>query len=468
MVSGRTQKTQLYDSKASAKVQRERLRGGEIPVAVYGLGKMGLPLATVFATVTKHAVGADIDESVVREIRTGGCPVRGEPGLADSLETAVDNGWLRVTSEPTAAARDAQLHVLIVPTVVDEENDPDLSALRAVIDDVGAGLAPGDTVFVESTVPPGTCRDIVQPELAAASGLATDQFGLAFCPERTASGRALRDIQSAYPKVVGGIDDESTRVAELVYGEITENDVIPVTDCTTAECVKVFEGLYRDVNIGLANELAQLADELAVDVREAIDVANMPGYCDIHEPGPGVGGHCIPVYPYFIINGCETSAPLLRTARQVNEGMPDYTVGLLERALETRGVPLSDASVALLGVTYRPGVDEIRKAPAFDIAELLTARGSSVHAVDPVCSDLSTIAARPATLEELSTLDLDAVVLVTPQSAFESLDWELLGDVVVIDSRGSLDPDRLTQPVYVLGDGRTRDDSSPREVEVDD
>jgi UDP-N-acetyl-D-mannosaminuronic acid dehydrogenase len=442
----------LYDADASPETQRTAFTCGSVPVAVYGLGKMGLPLAVVYAGVTGNVIGADIDPDVVVSINTGNCPVENEPGLADAVPAAVDAGALRATPEPAVAADNARVHVVIVPTLIDGDDQPDLAPVRAVTKAIGDNLQAGDTVVVESTVPPGTCRDVIEPTLAAHSGLDPDAFGLAFCPERTASGRALKDIRSAYPKVVGGRDAESTRVAELVYGEITTNDVLPVADATTAECVKVFEGVYRDVNIALANELARFGEELGVDIREAIAVANTQPFCDIHDPGPGVGGHCIPYYPYFLINGCATPAPLLAQARAVNDGMAAHTVERLARAFDRRGKRLDGSHVLLLGVTYRPGVDETRASPAIGIAEQLRERDVTVSAVDPVCSDMSGLAATPTRIDRMGSLDLDAAVLVTPQDAFGTVDWDQWTDLVVLDTRGALD-DAGPHDVVTLGNG---------------
>jgi UDP-N-acetyl-D-mannosaminuronic acid dehydrogenase len=445
--------THLYDAELSATDQRAALRSGSVPVAVYGLGKMGLPLSAVFAEVTGNVTGVDVDEDVVAAVQSGTAPVDGEPGLDEAVATHVADGGLAATTESVQAASDACLHVVIVPTLLDESGTPDLSALDAVVETIGRGLRAGDTVLVESTLPPGTCRDRIHPMLVAESGLDGDEFGLAFCPERTSSGRALRDIRGAYPKIVGGYDEESRRVAQLVYDELTDNEVVPVADCTTAEAVKLFEGVYRDVNIALANELTTLVEDVGVDVRDAISAANTQPYCDIHSPGPGVGGHCIPYYPYFLFDRVVRSLPLLRQARAVNEGMPAETAAQVAEVLDATGHRPSESTVALLGVTYRAGVDETRASPAAPIAATLAESGTSVYAVDPVCSDFSAFDATPLDVDALPDSDPDALVVLTAHDAFETLDWDAFEDVVVIDTRDALDPDAIPHPVYTLGRG---------------
>jgi UDP-N-acetyl-D-mannosaminuronic acid dehydrogenase len=440
----------IYGATESEAAQRRAFTGGDIPVAVYGLGKIGLPLAGVYADVTGNAVGVDIDPAVVEAVNRGESPITREPGLPDLVADVVDRGALRATANPTDGARDAAVHVLVVPTLLDEDDVPDLSILEDAVRDVGAGLSPGDLVIVESTVPPRTTADRVVPLLAETSGLDPGEFGAAACPERTVSGQAIADIRGTHPKVVGGVDSESTRAARMVYDEITDNDVLTTTDATTAEAVKVFEGVYRDVNIALANQLALFAREMDIDVNEAIDVANTQPFCDIHSPGPGVGGHCIPVYPYFLSEQFDADGSLLEVARDVNDGMPEHTVSLIEAVLSAHGPSLADARVLLLGLTYKANINELRNAPALPLLEALRDRGARVTAVDPVLDDWSAIRAERTDLETARTLDADAVVLVTPHDEFLALDWAAF-DAPILDGRGVIDNDGIDVPVYTVG-----------------
>jgi len=444
----------LYGQPVSNSQRRRWFGEGAIPVAVYGLGKMGLPLAAVYAETTGNVLGVDIDEHVVEQLRNGECPVQFEPGLPDLLSSMVESGALRATTDPQAGAEQAALHVVIVPTTVTADNRPDLSALQAVTRDIGAGLDSGDMVIVESTVPPGTCWESLSPILAKESGLSTDEFGLAFCPERTSSGRALQDIRGAYPKVVGGTDRESGTVAELVYDELTSNEIVRVENATTAECVKLFEGVYRDVNIALANELAGLTTELHVDVLDAIEAANTQPYCDIHDPGAGVGGHCIPYYPHFLSNTFQSDFRLLGTAREINEEMPAFAVARLLYGFEDAGVDPQDATIAVLGIAYRPGIPETSDSPAFPIIEELTARGTTVIAADPVVDGSEVSAARMADTDRLHDFDLDGAILVTAHEEFDRIDWAAFDDLVIVDGRDALAFEQTDHAVYTIGRGR--------------
>jgi UDP-N-acetyl-D-mannosaminuronic acid dehydrogenase len=429
-------------------VRRAAFADGEVPVAVYGLGRTGLPLAAACAEVGGNVVGADADRAVVDTVRRGECPFDDEPGLPEAVAAAVEAGSLRATTDIAAAAEAATLHAVAVPAPLDD-GQPDRSGVRAVIERVGAALTPGETVLVGSTLPPGTCRDVIEPALERESGLGAGEFGLACCPVRATAGRALREIRET-TAVVGGTDAESRRVAELIAGELTTGEVVTVADPTTAECAAVFEDVYREVNTALANELAGLAGEFGVDVRAAIRAANTGNRCDIHDPGAGDNG----TPSSALLHGCGSAMPLVREARAVNAGMATATVDRLARELGARGTDLDRATVALLGVTDRPGVDETRASPAVDVAARLREARAEVYAVDPVCSDMSVVDAVPVDVERLSALEPDAVVLLTGHDAFRTLPWDCLPETLVLDTRNALD-DAGPHRLVTLGDGRT-------------
>ncbi|MGM0398291.1 MAG: nucleotide sugar dehydrogenase [Halobacteriota archaeon] len=444
----------LYGSTATESEQRSAFTEGDVPVAVYGLGKMGLPLAAVYAEVTGNVVGADIDSTVVDRVNAGESHVEREPGLPELVESLVDRNALRAVSDPTEAAKQAAIHVLMVPTLLTGDDAPDLSTLLAATRDVAAGLSPGDLVIVESTVPPGTTADRIVPLLEAVSGLDDGEFGAAACPERTSSGRALQDVRGAYPKVVGGVDAESTRVAALVYDEVSDNRVITTPDARTAEAVKVFEGVYRDVNIALANQLSRYAEVADVDVNAAIEVANTQPFCDIHDPGPGVGGHCIPVYPHFLLQSFDVEAPLLSIARSVNDGMPAHTIATLDSILEERERALDGATVLVLGLTYRGNVAEIRNAPSIPIARMLQNRGATVLASDPVLDDWTAFdGVERIPVGSVTETDPDAVLVLADHDEFESLDWSAF-DAPILDGRKVLEDVDPEIPVFTIGGRR--------------
>jgi UDP-N-acetyl-D-mannosaminuronic acid dehydrogenase len=233
--------------------------------------------------------------------------------------------------------------------------------------------------------------------------------------------------------------------------ELTDAEVRCVADARTAEAVKVFEGVYRDVNIALANELATLADDLQVDTLAAMRAANTLPMCDLHRPGAGVGGHCIPVYPYFLTETVERATPLIETARSVNDGMPHFVVRRLEQGLAAADKSLEEVRVAVLGLTYRAGVNELRYAPSVPIVEMLAAAGADVVVVDPVLETFEGVPGTPVAVAELADVALDAVVIVTAHAEFTRIDWDRFDELVIVDGRDLLDAEEVPHRVYGVG-----------------
>jgi nucleotide sugar dehydrogenase len=433
----------------SALNHRDEINLSETTVAVYGLGKMGLPLAGVLADEGADVVGVDIDEGVVESINSGTSPVENEPGLSE-LVGRYGGEELEATTDGGGAARRADVMIVLVPTVVDEEFEPILEPVLDVADDIRQGVDEGDLVVLESTVPPGTTANEFKEGLEPEGLVAGDDFGVAHCPERTSSGRVIEDVTESYPKIVGGIDDDSTRLAASLYHSFNQPGVIEMSSATAAEAVKVFEGVYRDTNIALANELAKACEEWGLDSEEVFEAANSQPYCAIHVPGCGVGGHCIPVYPHFVIDRAEET-PLLEVSRRVNDGMPRHTVGILESLLEGQGAGLKDSSVLVMGITYRPGVRETRFAPAVDIIEVLDNRGAEVYAHDPLLSR-EEVEELGAEYTEVKDAEVDAVVLATGHEEYHELDMDALEENVetgvFVDGRSFFEPENMEGFVY--------------------
>lgn len=362
----------------------ESFKEGKFTVAVYGLGKMGLPLAAIFADKGAKVIGADINEEVVEKVNLGISHVKGEPGLQELVEKNVKRGLLSATTDLVKAAKESDVKIILVPAFLDDDNKPELGIVKSVSEKIAKGLKKGDFVIVETTVPPGTTDNVVRPILEKSGLIAGKDFGMAHCPERTSSGRAIEDILGAYPKVVGGINQKSTDTAISIYSVINKKGVNPVSSSTCAETIKIAEGLYRDVNIALANELALISERYEIDVWEVIKTANTQPYCNIHSPGPGVGGHCIPVYPWFVING---DTPLIKTAREINDSMPDYVANKVSKTLVDKGGDIFDSNVLVAGLVYRPGVKETYHTPARGVINKLRKLGANVYGYEPMLNE---------------------------------------------------------------------------------
>jgi nucleotide sugar dehydrogenase len=430
---------------------------GGLTVAVYGLGKMGLPVATVFAETGTRVIGVDINQITVDEINKGRCPILGEPGLADMLESNVKRRRLSATTDGVMAAEESDIMIVIVPSLLDSENNPDLNAVTTACSSISKGLARGDFVIVETTVPPRTTKDVILPILKK-SGLEKGDFGLAFCPERTSSGRAIRDITGAYAKVVGGIDRESTEVAEAIYSVINKRGVITVSDSTAAELVKLFEGIYRDVNIALSNELALICKEIGASPMEIFPVVNEPFdekhqryHVNLLQPGAGVGGHCIPVYPYFITKNVKSDTSLIKLARKTNDSMPYHMVDLIKEALKEMDLSLKDSNIYILGLAFRGGVKETRNSPTISIIRKLKEAQANVFLYDPLFSKEEIESFGVKYRESFD--DIDCAVVLTDHKEFREYNWQQIGNrirsKIVVDGRQVVDPMKVRGLGYI-------------------
>jgi UDP-N-acetyl-D-mannosaminuronic acid dehydrogenase len=427
----------------------------DVTISVFGLGKMGLPLAAVLADRGATVIGVDIDPAVVSAVENGESPVSNEPGLSD-LVASCGGGQLSATTDGEAAVSKADIHILLVPTVVDDDHEPILDPVFSAAESISVGVSTGDLVVLESTVPPGTTDNLLVPAVTPDDRELTPgtDFGVAYCPERTSSGQVIKDLTESYPKIVGGIDAASTQTAAAFYREFNEPGVIETRSTTEAEAIKVFEGVYRDVNIALANELAKTCEEWGIDAHSVFDAANTQPYCDIHQPGVGVGGHCIPVYPHFVTNQY-AETPLIETARAVNTSMPGHTVDRLDKKLAANGVDLAAASVLVLGLTYRPGVEELRYAPALDVIDLLLNADVDVSAHDPLLAPetIAEFGAMPVT-DPTAVNGIDGIVLATGHKEYADLDVTALREAVdtpvFVDGRDFFDAEKLSAFDYTV------------------
>ncbi len=401
-------------------------------VTVVGLGKIGVPLTVQFASKGARVVGYDVNAERVAMLNDKRNPLPAEPGLDVLIPGQIVSGALRATTDARDAVADADVVILIVPVDIDATQQADFTLLDAAVASIAPHLKRGVLVIVETTVPVGTTRNRVGAAVAAATGMMPgSDFSLAFSPERVSSGTALRDLQR-YPKIVGGIDPHSTARAVDFYSALLDADVMAVRDAETAEFSKLAETTYRDVNIALANEFARVADRLGVDVRQAIEAANSQPYSHIHTPGVGVGGHCIPVYPYFL---ADDGTELIGAARRINDGMAHHAVAKLAAALGT----LEGATVVVLGLAYRAGVKESRHSSALLLAAVAAATGATVYVHDPLYSD-DEVRAHGVEPPPAFPLPADALVVQAWHEEYAALDLtRFLGLRAVLDGRGVLE-----------------------------
>ncbi len=353
-------------------------------IAVVGLGKAGLPIAAVIADSGLEVTGIDIDEGRCQMINSGKNPIPEEKGLGDLISRHGGNSLTAVSEYELA--RECKAFIIIVPLFIDKNNQPDFSILLDAVGKVGRVLKKGDVVILETTVPPLTTETVIKETLEKESGLSLSlgDFYVANSPERIMTGYSISRL-TEFPKIIGGVDEESGEKAFEVYSNFIPN-LYKVSSARLAEFVKVIEGCYRDVNIALSNELLKIAEEIDVDIQEAIDTAKHE-FCHLHQPSTGVGGHCIPVYPWFLIKEMERrerseNSRLLRTARELNDEMAEYWVDRIIAECIKIDKPLKDIRICVKGITFREGVKELYHSRNLEIVRRLMAKELKVSVYD--------------------------------------------------------------------------------------
>ncbi|HEV7180703.1 MAG TPA: nucleotide sugar dehydrogenase [Candidatus Baltobacteraceae bacterium] len=411
-------------------------------IAVIGLGYIGLPTAALLAKSGHRVYGYDVNPRLRRALRSG------EPSGAEApVQTAVRSAFVSGLLTVVDRIPNAQAYILCLPTPT-REGKPVLSFVEEAAAEVAAAAEPGAIIVLESTVPPGTTERVVESTLRNA-GKSPDDFHIAHCPERVIPGAIMHELRTN-PRVIGGRTTQDAEIVAKLYGSFCEG-AISLTSTTVAEFVKVVENTYRDVNIAFANELAILAEELGVDVWETIALANAHPRVQILSPGPGVGGHCIPVDPHFLSDANPLVTELIQSARRVNERMPYRIARRLSELIE----PGAGRKIALLGAAYKADVGDARESPTARIDELLRERGYATAIYDPHVTAFN----RPlcASIEEAVT-GAEAMILVTPHAAFRSIRAADLAPLMrgrrLIDTRKFFDTDEWERSgfeCYVLG-----------------
>lgn len=420
-------------------------------ICVLGLGYIGLPTASTFATHGLKVTGVDVNPQVVETLKNGDIHIH-EPGLRTLVQAALLSDNLVISSVPA----EADGFIIAVPTPFFEDKSADLSYVIAAAEAIVPYLRPGNIVVLESTSPPRTTADIVAPILARSGLRPGEDFYLAYTPERVLPGHILRElIENA--RVIGGINPASAEFGRTLYSIFVRGEII-LTDATTAEMVKLMENTYRDVNIAVANEFSRLADRFGVDVWEAISLANRHPRVNILRPGPGVGGHCISVDPWFLVEAAPDLSLLIRTARQVNDQQPAFVLSLFKRALGE----LQGKRIALLGLAYKPDVDDLRESPVIEIAHLLREAGAEVSAYEPFKPQAQIQGLRTCLTLEEAAAGADCLALMVAHTPLRELGpqdvAELSPSRIVIDAVNEWDKPAWEQAgfeVYRLGDRKT-------------
>ena len=397
---------------------------GDLIIGVLGLGWMGLPTAGLFIEAGARVIGADVSPQIVEQLKLGKSHVD-EPNLQSIIATHTGKRFTATTDARQTAA-DSDVILVIVPTSIDGLRKPDYSVVEKACKEVARGMRQGCLVIVESTVGPGVTEGIVKRTLERGSGFKVGaDFYLAYSPIRAMAGSVMRDIAS-YPKIVGGFDEKSANAAAAVFAKIAKGGIVRVKNLKTAETVKLFENTYRDVNIAVATELALFCEEAGLDFAEIREAAVSQPYCHLHVPRVGVGGHCIPYNPHFLLAEAEAinvDLRLVKGARKINDSMPSHIVDMVARGLKVCRKSLKRSKVAVMGVSYRANVKETSNSPSLTIIEALTKRGADVRVYDPLYSaaELKEIGLHATESVERAIEGADCILVAVGHDQFKRL-----------------------------------------------
>ena len=420
-----------------------RVRSGEFRVAVYGLGHVGSPLASSWLRAGAHVIGIDNSSEVLENARKGKTHIY-EPGVNEAFSKGLKEKRFFVYGDPLKGSHDSHLKLICVPVLLTDSFSADLSAVKQVATAIGQGLKKGDVVSLNPSVPPGTSEDVVLPILEEQSGLKVERdFYMVYNPERIYEGRAIEDIEERYPAIVAGAGAKSLEIGAKLYSLVAKKGVIKMDNIRTAETEKLLEGVYRDVNIARANEMAKFCEKEGVNFWEAREAANSQPFCHIHKPGAGVGGACIPVYPQFILHAANKSGvecKIISFGRNVNDSMPAYCVDQAMKLIDKSDI--SKCTVALLGLGFRGGVSDTRLSPTYKVIdELKKLKVKEIRVHDPLVRRDPNLTPDIMLTSDLSRAakNADLVMLISDHPEYHNITSKDLNGAPVYDGRGILD-----------------------------
>lgn len=419
-------------------------------ICVVGLGYIGLPTAVMFANHGFNVHGVDINEKAVEMINNKHLHIE-EPGLQERLDKAVDGGNFLASTSPV----EADVFIIAVPSPINPDKTANMEYVREATKSITPLLKKGNLVVLESTVPPRTVEDVMLPILKESNLEIGTELYISHSPERVIPGKVFTELVNN-DRIVGGINEKSSELTKQLY-EVFVKGTIHITDATTAEMVKVIENTYRDVNIAFANELAKISDRIGVNVWEAIGLANHHPRVNIHTPGPGVGGHCIAVDPWFLVELQPDVANIINLSRRTNDSMPSFTANKSKEILQKAGI--EHPRVAVLGLAFKGNIDDMRESPSVEVVHHLEDLRVDYTAFDPHIKENKL--ARQTQLLEEAVDKADLLLVLTDHTAFKELQPDVVADKMrtkmILDTKNCIDRNLWKQhgfEVYALGDSK--------------
>ena len=424
------------------------LKSGHVFVCAVGTGRIGLPTALSFAYSGLPTIGVDINVNLVKMINSGDFPLKDEPGLDKIFDSVIKNKNFHATTDIAEAVPKSDVILLSLPTPMDKSSIPDYSALISVGKNLNKLLKPGSIVVVESTVEPGFVENtlitiIKEGERKLRAG---KDFSIAACPETANPGEILNDLRKL-PRLVGAIDEKTRSIATEIYRHVFGVEIIPMPDCKTANAAKLTSNVFRDVNIAFVNELAMLFEKLGIDIIKVLEACDKKYNFQTHYPGAGVGGPCLPVNSYQMLNSAkgigDGMLKIIKAAREINEHMPYHVIDLLANALNEAGKTLKGSTIAILGLSYKPNIRDIQLTPAEDIIKRLDKLQAKIKIYDPYFKSVEVFSHNTEDNLLNAITNADAALLITAHNEFREIEPSLLASKmktpIFIDSRGLMD-----------------------------
>ena len=424
---------------------RNSLVTKSLKVCIVGIGRIGLPTALSFAQAGLQTIGADINEKLVDSINAGNFPLKDEPGYEDIFNSVRKNGNFSATTDINEAISKSNVILLSLPTPMDENNIPIYLALESVGKQLSQTLQSNSLVVVESTIEPGFIENVMIKRIEGDSGLHVGKnFTIGVCPENANPGEILHDF-TGLPRLVGGMDEQTTKIIALIYDFVFSVELVTMPDCKTANAVKLTTNVFRDINIAFVNELSLMFEKLGIDTLKVLDAAKRKYNFQIHYPGAGVGGPCLPINSYQFLNTAKRTGSelnIIKHGRAINEKMPDHVVNLTLDGFRKCNKPIKDCTILILGVSYKPDVKDIQLSPAEIIINKLKALGAKIRIYDPYYKDNQVFGINVEHDIQDVLSEVDASIIVTAHKEFQEINPKIftkMKNPILIDSRGIID-----------------------------
>ena len=425
---------------------KKSLNSKSLRVCVIGIGRIGLPTALSFAKSGLETIGVDINETLVDNINSGVFPLKDEPGYEEIFHEVLDSKKFSATTKIENAIPQSDLILLSLPTPMDENNIPNYSALTTVGAKLSELLSPNSLVIVESTIEPGFIEDEMVDIISKSGKLKINEtFFIVVCPENANPGEILHDF-TTLPRLVGGTSDNITKIIKIIYNFVFPVELIEMPNCKTANAVKLTTNVFRDINIAFISELSLLFEKLGIDTMNVLDAATKKYNFQVHYPGAGVGGPCLPINSYQLLNAgrrAGVNLNLIEQGRQINEKMPEHVIELTLDAFKDANTSIKDSDILILGISYKPDVKDIQLTPAEPVIEKLQSLGAKIHIYDPYFSGNEIFGIKVQENLDKIIEKVNASIIITAHKEFQKIElafFKKMKTSILIDTRGIINP----------------------------